>query len=513
MIFKKFIKLSVLFFAFGIFGMNSAFAQPQWDWCITGGTVIDGSGEESYQADLLIRGDSIGYIGQVDADTIQVQHVVDASGKVVAPGFIDPHAHGDPLDRPEFHNFLGMGVTTIVLGQDGSSPAVGNLDRWMRKVEETHPAVNIALLSGHGSIRSKINVGKRAPTQQELKRMQKLLQSDLQAGAFGMSTGLEYVPGMYAGKNELQALAKVVGDKRGIIMSHMRSEDNSEIESSLDELAAQGKFAPVHASHLKVVYGKGADRASEILNYISEFRNQGVDMTADIYPYSASFTGISIVFPDWAKTESEWQNALRERPDVLRQFLKNKVKQRNGPDAILFGSGKFSGLTLKEAAEQENASAVDLLMEMGPEGASAAHFVMDQQLQDRLMLGKEVMVSSDGSPTMHHPRGYGSFAKMIRYYVYEKELLSLEKAIYKMSGLPAQTLGLENRGLLKEGMKADLLIFKPEEIQDRATFEHPHTLAEGFDWIMVNGSLVREEGTFTEKRMGQLLKDRRKSGK
>jgi N-acyl-D-aspartate/D-glutamate deacylase len=514
MILKKLIKHSVLFFVLGIFGMNSAFAQQQWDWHITGGTVIDGSGEESYQADLLIRADSIGYIGAVKADTIRSEHVIDASGKIITPGFIDPHAHGDPLETPEFHNFLGMGVTTIVLGQDGSSPAVGALYSWMKKVEEADPAVNIALLSGHGSIRSKVDIGKRDPTQKELKRMRKLLQSDLNAGAFGMSTGLEYVPGMYAGKDELKTLAKVVGDANGIIMSHMRSEDNSEIESSLDELAMQGKYAPVHASHLKVVYGKGAGRAEEVLKYISKYRSKGIDITADIYPYSASFTGIGIVFPDWAKTESEWKNALQERPEVLRQFLANKIKQRNGPGAILFGSGEFAGLTLKEAADQESKSPIELLMEMGPQSASAAHFVMDQELQDRLMLGENVMVSSDGSPTMRHPRGYGSFAKMIRYYVNEKELLSLEEAIYKMSGLPAQTLGLENRGLLQEGMKADLLMFNPEEIQDRATFEHPHKLAEGFNWIMVNGTLVREEGTFNEKRKGEMLKkDRTKSGK
>lgn len=234
-------------------------------------------------------------------------------------------------------------------------------------------------------------------------------------------------------------------------------------------------------------------------------------MTADIYPYSASFTGIGIVFPDWAKTESEWENAVRERPDALRSFLADKVKQRNGPGAILFGSGEFSGLTLQEAAEQENQSAVDLLMEMGPEAASAAHFVMDQELQDRLMLGEQVMVSSDGSPTMRHPRGYGSFAKMIRYYVNEKDMLSLEEAVYKMSGLPAKTLGLKDRGFIQEGMKADLLMFDPENIKDRATFEHPHELAEGFDWIMVNGTLVREDREFNGKAEGQVLKDKEPS--
>ncbi|PAU92787.1 N-acyl-D-amino acid deacylase [Aliifodinibius salipaludis] len=512
MILKKFVKLSVLLFAFGVLGIDSVCAQQQWDWHISGATIVDGTGEPSYKADILVRGDSIGYIGDVNADTIRAENMVDASGRIVTPGFIDPHAHGDPLETPEFHNFLAMGVTSIVLGQDGSSPDVGALNSWFAKVEGVNPAVNIALLSGHGSIRSKVNVGKQDPTQKELKRMQNLLQSDLDAGTFGMSTGLEYVPGMYAAENELEQLAKVVGDANGIIMSHMRSEDDSKIEASLNELAEQGEYASVHASHLKVVYGEGKGRAEEVLDHIDSFRDLGITMTADVYPYSASFTGIGIVFPDWAKTESEWQNALQERPEVLRQFLKNKVKQRNGPDAILFGSGKFAGLTLKEAADQESKSAIDLLMEMGPEAASAAHFVMDQGLQDWLMLGEGVMVSSDGSPTMRHPRGYGSFAKMIRYYVNEKELLSLEEAVYKMSGLPAKTLGLEERGLIQTGMKADLLIFNPQEIQDRATFENPHKLSEGFNWIMVNGTLVRKEGEFNKKRTGQILKGRDLSG-
>lgn len=506
MTFRTFLKLSVTIFVLGFFSTEPLLAQQQWDWHIAGGTVVDGSGEKSFQADLLVRGDSIGFIGQLDADTVNVKSRVDAEGKVVSPGFLDLHAHGDPLETPEFHNFLAMGVTSIVLGQDGSSPSVGELDEWFSNVEEANPSVNIALLTGHGSIRSTVDVGKQNPSGTELNHMVRLLEHDLNDGVFGMSTGLEYVPGMYADETELQNLAQVVGDYGGLIMSHMRSEDNSEIEASLDELAAQGKVAKVHASHLKVVYGEGEERAEEILDYIDRFRDQGIMMTADSYPYAASFTGIGIVFPDWAKTEEEWENAVQERPEALEKFLSEKVEQRNGPDAILFGSGDFAGSTLKEAAEQEDTSPVDLLMEMGPEAASAAHFVMDEDLQNRLLLGNYVMVSSDGSPTMRHPRGYGSFAKVIRYHVNEEELMTLEEAIHKMSGLPAETLGLEDRGFIREGQKADLLIFDPDEIADRATFEHPHTLAEGFNWIMVNGTVVREDGKFKDDRTGQILK-------
>lgn len=505
MMFKSVSKF-VLLVLFVLFTFEASLAQQQWDWHISGGTIIDGTGSDAIDTDILIKGDSIGFVGPVDPDTISVANQMDADGKVITPGFVDVHAHGDPLETPGFRNFLGMGVTTILLGQDGSSPAVGELDSWFAKVQEKQPAVNIAMLSGHGSIRRKIDVGKQNPTQQELQQMERLLQSDLEAGAFGMSTGLEYVPGMYAGDEELERLAKAVGEQDAVIMSHMRSEDDSKMEASLDELAGQGEFTQVHASHLKVVYGEGGDRAEEILKYMDEFRNDGIEITADTYPYAASFTGIGIVFPDWAKTESEWQSAVRERPDVLRRFLADKVEQRNGPDAILFGSGDYAGQTLREAANQEGKSPIDLLMEMGPEAASAAHFVMNQELQDRIVQGDQVMISSDGSPTMRHPRGYGSFAKIIRYYVNEKELLSLEEAVYKMSGLPAKTLGLTDRGTIQKGKKADLLIFDPQEIEDRATFENPHGLAKGFDWIMVNGKLVRENSEFKQVRVGNLLK-------
>ncbi|SHE42412.1 N-acyl-D-amino-acid deacylase [Fodinibius roseus] len=489
----------------GLVISKPALAQDTWDWHISGGTVVDGSGRESYEADILISGDQISFVGEVDPDTIRVQNRVDASDHIVSPGFIDPHAHGNPLETPEFRNFLAMGVTTVVLGQDGSSPSVGSLDAWCAKVADIRPAVNIAVLSGHGSIRNKAGVGKKYPTERELQEMEQLLKADLAAGAFGMSTGLEYVPGLYAGQEELEQLAEVVGAEDGIIMSHMRSEDDAEIEASLDELAGPGKYTDVHVSHLKVVYGKGADRAGEILDYMEGFRKRGIRISADLYPYSASYTGIGIVFPDWAKTNEEWKNALLERPEALRSYLTDKVARRNGPAAILFGSGKYAGRTLKEAARQQGLSPVDLLLEMGPRSASAAHFVMDQELQDHLVTGNRVMISSDGSPTMRHPRGYGSFAKVIRYYVKEKEMLSLEEAIHKMSGLPARTVGLTGRGTIASGHKADLLIFNPEKVGDRATFENPHREAEGFDWIMINGQVVREGGTFRDKRRGRVL--------
>lgn len=495
--------ITILLLLFFTVACNS---QQQWDWLIENGTIVDGTGAPAYQADILIKGETITFIGQVNPDTINVAHTYDASGMIVSPGFIDLHAHGNPSSTPEFKNFLGMGVTTIVLGQDGSSSIKDSWDKWFEKVEEAEPAVNIAALAGHGTIRRKAGAESKPANEQQLKRMQELLQTAMEAGAFGMSSGLEYVPGLYANQNELVTMAKVVGNYDGIIMSHMRSEDDSKIIKSINELAAQGKFAHVHISHFKVVYGKGVERAIEVLDYVDQLRAQGVEITADTYPYAASYTGIGIVFPKWAKTEELFQKAMKERPDELVQFLKMKVTKRNGPDAILLGSGKYSGKTLKEAAALENKTYIEFLLDVGPEGPSAAHFVMNEALQDRIAIDPHVMISSDGSPTMGHPRGYGAFAKIIRKYVVEQQKLSIEEAVHKMSGMSAQTMGFKKRGLIKEGYKADILVFNLQKIKDTATFAKPHQIAEGFNWIWVNGNLAREDGVFTEKGFGEVLK-------
>lgn len=482
------------------------FAQSG-DLLIYGGKIVNGSATEPYEADILIEADSIVFIGEINKDSVHAGKVIDASGKIITPGFIDMHAHGDPLATPEFQNFLAMGVTTILLGQDGSSVTDGSYQEWFKEVTQAQPGINIAALSGHGSLRGRAELGEDVEVfERDIETMRKQLSQDIDAGSFGLSLGLEYVPGLYAGREELIGLAKTVGARDGLIVSHMRSEDDARIEASLDELATLGKYARVQASHLKVVYGKGEDRAQQILDLLDDYRSDNIQISADTYPYAASFTGIGIVFPEYAKTEAGWQQAMQENPELLREFLISKVQQRNGPGAILFGTGKYAGMTLEEAAEMENKTPVDLLLEMGPRGASAAHFVMNEALQDRIAIADQVMISSDGSPTMRHPRGYGSFAKIIRKYVMEEERLTIEDAVHKMSGLPAQTLGLTDRGYLKKGYKADILVFDPANVQDLADFEDPHQLAKGFDWVIVNGKVAKQDSSFSEDRFGMVLK-------
>lgn len=486
--------------------------QPDsaFDLWIRHGTVIDGTGSAARPADVLIRGDEIAYIGPVDTAAFSARQVIDAAGKVVTPGFIDAHAHGDPLSDPGFHNFLAMGVTTICLGQDGGSPPQADLGGWMARVDSAGPGVNIALFAGHGTLRQLSGIGyDTEPAPAAIARMEALLEEAFDAGCFGLSTGLEYTPGAYAGDTELLALARVVGTHDGLIMSHVRNEDDDAIEASLRELLRQGQHCHVHASHLKVVYGKGPQRAEAILALLDSARQAGPHrVTADVYPYTASYTGIGIVFPEWAKAPNDYEAVVRDRREELLAYLRRRIAARNGPEATLFGTPPYAGQTLAAVARQQEMPFEEVLLRIGPTGASGAYFIMDEPLQTRLLRAPHVVVSSDGSPTMHHPRGYGSFAKVIETYVRQQGTLSLEEAIHKMSGLTAATIGLPDRGTLAAGQKADIAVFDPAQVQAVADFSEPHRLARGFEWVIVNGAVAWKEGPLAE-RQGKMLRKRR----
>ncbi len=482
--------------------------QPtrSFDVLITHGEIIDGTGKEAYPADVLIQADTIVYIGMVDTAQIEVSKRIDATGRTITPGFIDTHAHGNPLETPGFSNFLAMGVTTICLGQDGSSPE--NMHTWMQQVADTIPGVNVAMFVGHGSLRTQSGIQYNPnPTAEQLGKLGQLLKDQLEAGCFGMSTGLEYVPGVYASEEELESLAKIVGEKGKLISSHIRNEDDDAVEASIRELLRQGTYCPVHVSHLKVVYGKGAERAEEILQLLADARKRGIKVTADVYPYTASYTGISIVFPEWALPPHNYQQVVAQKRQELSTFLRNKVNQRNGPEATLLGTAPYAGKTLAQVAAEKNKSFEAVLIDdIQPGGASGAYFVMDDSLQARFLADSLVMVCSDGSPTSRHPRGHGTFARIIEDFVVKDSLLSLEEAVRKMTSLSAQTIGIEKRGLLKPGYQADILVFDPQKIHATATYENPFQLAEGFSYVLVNGAISLENGEISNERHGLLLK-------
>ncbi|MDO6391026.1 amidohydrolase family protein [Pontibacter sp. BT731] len=481
--------------------------QTQYELLIRNAMVVDGTGKAAFAAHVLVSGDSIALIDTDTTNTYTANRTINASGLYLTPGFIDTHAHGDPLETPDFSNFLSMGVTTICLGQDGFSPERENLKEWMQEVDGKDLGVNVAIFAGHNTLRMLSGIKYDSiPSPQGMAKMEQLLTDALDAGSFGLTTGLEYNPGYYARRDELNSLAKIVGKKGGIIMSHMRNEDDAYVEASIRELLEQGKYCPVNVSHIKVVYGKGAARANRVLQLLDSARQQGIQVTADFYPYTASYTGIAILFPDWAKKPYDYQQVLQTRRQELATFLRNKIIQRNGPEATLIGSGPYKGKNLQQVAKELNKPFELALMEdIGPYGADGAYFIMDEALQETFLKDQHVMICSDGSPTMRHPRSYGTFAKVLETYVVQKQLLTLEEAIHKMTGLSAKTVGLHDRGLVKKGYKADLLLFKPEEVRENATYENPLQEATGFRYVLVNGVVVREEGQGKPERAGLVL--------
>jgi N-acyl-D-amino-acid deacylase len=490
---------------------NQAPETLQFDVLIENGMVLDGLGSEASVMDVFIRDGEIVLIDDMESlsrnNSIEIGQRIDASGRMVAPGFIDVHSHGDPLQTPEFENFLAQGVTTITLGQDGDSPATENLAQWMEQVEAQGIGVNLAMFVGHGTLRELAGIGREpAPDAERMQRMLEMLDSNLEV-AFGLSTGLEYNPGLNASAEELLALAEVVGRKDRVIMSHMRNEDDDQIEASMAELIAQGEFARVHIAHMKSVYGRGAARAEELLALMQEARDKGYEITADVYPYNASYTGIGILFPVWAKTQEQFDAAMPERREELAEYLRNRVTLRNGPEATLLGTDPYTGKTLADLERELEMPFEDILIDViGPQGASGAYFVMNDELQSRLLQDPFVGVSSDGSPTGFHPRGHGTFAKIIEEYVVNRQVISLTEAVRKMTSFAAQTLGLEDRGSIEVGKAADIVIFNPDNVRAMANYPEPLQLATGFNTVLVNGETAFQNGKLESTFNGEVLR-------
>jgi N-acyl-D-amino-acid deacylase len=462
--------------------------------------MVDGTGAAARAADVLVRGDVIERIGRIAARPARGARIVEGGGRVLAPGFIDLHAHGDPL-KQSYASHLAMGATTVVVGQDGGSPSLeddagGGVPAWLDAMARATPDINVATTSGHGTLRrlAGIDDGTREPSPAQVERLAALLDADLAAGSFGLSTGLEYVPGRYAATAELAALGRVVARHDRVAMSHLRSEDDGAVEDAIREHIEASRPARTHISHLKVVYGQGEARAERLLAELQRQRDAGVPLTADAYPYSASYTTIGILFPEWALPPNDYAQVLATRRDELRAALEQRMTRRNGPGALLFGTGPHAGRSLAQVAEASGEAYPDVLLALGPGGGSAAHFVMDDALQARLMQDPFVAIASDGWPDGRHPRGHGTFARWIEEFAVREPRVSIEEAVRKATGLPASILGLADRGVLREGAKADLVLFDPARVRARADYVDPFQLAEGFDLVVVNGVPAFEAG-------------------
>lgn len=480
------------------------------DILITNGKLLDGLGTKATSADLVIVKDRIVFIGKTHFDKNdfkqRIKLHIDAKQRLVAPGFIDLHAHGNPLQTPAFENFIAMGITTITLGQDGDSPEVLDLAQWLSQIEDNGIAVNLAMFVGHGTLRQQTGINREIdPSTEQLDKMLTLLDSTLKY-TFGMSTGLEYNPGLNAEQAEMELLAKVVGKNNRLIMSHLRNEDDDQMPASLKELLKQGKYSKVHVSHIKSVYGKGKQSAENILNILQLARNSGIEVSADIYPYNASYAGISLLFPIWAKTTEQFEVAKVERKIELETFLRNKIIKRNGPEATLLGTPPYTGKTLADLVKEFDIPFEQVLMKLGPKGAAGAYFIMDDELQTRLLLDPKISISSDGRMEGFHPRGHGAFAKIIEEYVIKREVLSLPEAVRKMTSQAANILGITDRGVIQKGKQADIIIFDPLKVKATATYAKPHQLAQGLDIVIINGKIARQDNTMNQTFSGKVLK-------
>jgi N-acyl-D-amino-acid deacylase len=485
-----------------------------YDLWIRNGQVYDGTGAAPVAADVLVRNDRIARVGEVQH--VEAARTIDAAGRIVAPGFIDLHSHGDPLTDGSFENFARQGITTVLLGQDGRTPGYSSeaskhlpLPEWMDRIDAAGLQTNVAALVGHGSLRRRAGTGvAELPTAGQTGRMHSLMREGLEAGAFGMSSGLEYVPGRFARTAELVALAAIVGDAGGVVMSHLRSEDSDQIAAALDELLAQGGRARVHVSHLKIVFPASADEGDRVISMLEAARARGIAVTADAYPYLAGYGDMSLLYPPWAKTRTQWDQALATRRPQLEDYLRQRIDRRGGPDAILLADAPYTNETLGELASELHKPVVDTVIDvLGFGGPSAAHFNMRKDVQDRFIAWQHTAFATDGGPSLHHPRSWGTYPKVLEEYVRKSETLGMADALRKMTGLPASIIGLPERGTIREGSYADLVIFSPQDVRSTATWSEPAQAPVGIDYVIVNGCIQVANGGMTANDCGRLLRD------
>jgi N-acyl-D-amino-acid deacylase len=502
-------------------------AQQQFDMVITGGRIIDGSGDPWFYGDLAIKGDSIAAIGKFAPSAAARR--LDATGLVVAPGGIDIHTHARRgiFITPAAENYIRQGVTTLMEGPDGSSPLP--IAPFLARVAEAHPAPNFGTFAGQGSIREQVmGLVNRPATPEEIEKMRQIARQAMLDGAFGVTTGLFYVPGNFTPTEEVIEIEKVVGAMGGMHHSHMR-EEASHVLDSVRETIRIGEDGglPTQVTHHKII-GKGNwGKSVDTLRLVDEARARGVDVTIDQYPYTASSTGTASLIPQWAqegghKALVERLDAPAQRSKIKATVIENIKFDRGGGDpanVVMANCGFDKTLAGKSLADITKArgrqvtieNAAETLLEIQHSGGCQAVFhAIDEEDVERIMKYPFTMIGSDGEIPQFgvgapHPRSYGTFARVLGRYVRERHTLTLEDAVHKMSGLPAQRLKLYDRGLIRPGMKADLSIFDPATVADTATFEKPHQYAVGFKYVLVNGKIVIDDGKLTAERPGRVL--------
>ena len=506
--------------ALAVAGASSAARQPPpFDILIIGARVLDGSGNPWRRADIGIRGDRIVAMG--DLSGAGAATIIDATDRYVAPGFIDVHSHAAGAlagtQRREARPLLAQGVTTIVANPDGGGPV--NLAGQAKQLMDAGPGVNVALLIGHASVRNAVmgSSQRRDPRPDELQEMRALVRQARADGAFGLSSGLFYQPGRFAKTEEVIVLAREAG---GVYTSHIRDEGSYDVGvvNSVNEVIRIAEEAGVRGivTHIKCLGPDNWGTSKTLVANIDAARARGVQVFADQYPYGASSTSLGA-----ATMPNDGAASAREAManDVARQtflaMVRENIRRRGGAKSIVMVSGRgvagLTGQNLEQIAGARQVTpeqaAVDIVI---AGGASIISFNMSEDDIETILRQPWTMGSSDGdltapSPTLIHPRNNGAMARRLSRYVRERGTVSLEQAVRAMTSLPAHVFGFADRGEIRAGAFADLVVFDLNKVQDRATYETPHVLAEGFDWVIVNGQIARRDGAFTGARAGRVL--------
>jgi len=500
-------------------------AQNNYDIIIRNGKIIDGTGNAWYYADIAVKDGKIALVQKnITGNAVQM---IDARGQVVAPGFIDVHAHieGSVFEKPTADNYIYDGVTTVITGNCGGSAE--NLQQFFYRIDSMGVSINVASLVGHNTVR-RLAMGEdnRLANAAEQQKMEALVKQAMQQGAVGLSTGLIYLPGMYSNTEEVVGLAKAAAAYNGVYASHIRNEENN-VTDAINEAINIGKAAniPVEISHFKVSGKSNWGRSKETLALVEQARKDGYDVTIDQYPYTASSTNLGVRLPDWAlgggtdslkariQDPAQHKQIIAGMLDQLKKYnYKNysyAVVAYHSADTSLNGKSITEINTLKGRKSNARQEAETILDMMLAGGAQMVYHGMDEEDVRYFMKYPFNMVGADaGIATgkgMPHPRGYGSNARVLGRYVREAQLIGLEEAIRRMTSLPAQKFQLKDRGLLKEGMAADIVVFDEKEVIDLSTYEQPHQFSKGFSFVLVNGKPVIDYAKHTGVKSGRVL--------